>query len=118
MESDDGDESSDKSDGGGSGSDFTFDSLFLHYRVEIGSDRVGISLIFLRSSSFVFCSTIRVVVSRIKSSLSSIFSRSIFSRSILPRSIFSRSNVLNLSKSIFLTNCLTFWVSLICVRSS
>ena len=83
LESDDDDESFDKSDGGGSGSDFTFDLRSLHFDVEIGSDRVfsirvGISSIVSRSSIFVFCSTIRVVVSRIKSSLSSIFTAQYF----------------------------------------
>ena len=98
LESNDDDESSNKSVGGGCGSDFTFDSCFSHFDVEIGSDRVfsvqvGISSIVSRSSIFVFCSSIRVVVSQVKSSLSSIFSRSIFSRPI-----FSRSNALNVSK--------------------
>ena len=78
LESDDDDESSDESDGGGSGSDLTFDLCFLHFDVEIGSNRVfyirvGISSIISRSSIFVFSSTIRIVVSRNKSSLSSIF---------------------------------------------
>ena len=40
LESDDDDESSDESDGGVSGSYFTFDSCFLHFDVEIGSDPV------------------------------------------------------------------------------
>ena len=73
LESESYDEESDESDGGGSGSDFTFDSCFSHFGVEIGSDRVIISSIVSCFSIFVFCSTIRVVVSLIKSYLSSIF---------------------------------------------
>ena len=73
------DDKYDESDGGGSGSDFTFDSCFFHFDVEIGSDRiisirVGISSIFLPSSIFsIFCSSIRVILSRV--SIYFIFSR-------------------------------------------
>ena len=82
SESDDDDES-DESDGGGSGSEFTFGPFFAHFDVEIVSDqiisiRVGLSSIFLLSSIFIFCLSIRVISSRV--SISLIFSRSLCSR--------------------------------------
>ena len=55
LESDDDDESSDGSDGGRSGSDFTSDSCEIgsdRVRTSIVSDRVGTSSIFSRSSVF------------------------------------------------------------------
>ena len=92
VESNYGDKS-DESDGDGSGSEFTFGPCFLHFDVELCSDqvisiRVVISSIFSRSSIFsIFCSSIRVIPSRVSISL------------IYSRSIFSRSNSLLVSKS-------------------
>ena len=74
------DKESEESYGGGSGSDFTFDSCFSHFDVEIGSDqiisiRVGISSIVSRSSIFIFCLSIRVILNQV--SISFIFSRAL-----------------------------------------
>ena len=86
----------DESDGGKSGSDFTFDSCFLHFDVEIDSYRiisirVGISLIFSRSSIFsIFCSSIRFILSQV--SISFICSCASWSRCNI--FIFSKSNSL------------------------
>ena len=116
LESDNDDES-DESDDDGSGSEFTFGTCFLHFDVEFCFDRVfsvrvGISSIVSRSSIFTFCSSIQVILSQVKISLT------IVSRSIFSRSIFSRSNALIVSKSISLTYCLNANVSLIFLRSS
>ena len=100
-----------------SGSEFTFCPWFLHFDIELCFDRVfsvrvGISSIFLRSSIFTFCSSIRVVLSWVKIYLT------IVSRSIFSCSIFSRSKALIVSKWISLIYYLNANVSLIFLRSS